>query len=123
MANDWPKFVLIVLNWPKLFCCSGCIRMSVWNSLRQLDAYPKLSEEFKVRTASGACISIAAILFMVTLFLSELSLYMTVQKVDHLVVDTASAAKLPINLHFVFDRVPCSRKNFVRPIQRSDTIA
>jgi hypothetical protein len=38
----------------------------VFNSLRSLDVYPKLSEEYKVRTASGAASKIVCeILFLI----------------------------------------------------------
>lgn len=43
--------------------------------LRDLDAFPKLGEEFRVRTTHGAIASIVAIIAMTYLFISELSFY------------------------------------------------
>jgi hypothetical protein len=100
----------------------------IFGSLRALDVYPKLSEEYKVRTASGAAskkkffkyemlkffkVSIAAILIMAMLFISELSFYLTAHKTEHLVVDLTMEDKIQINFDFSFDRVPCSCKKLI----------
>lgn len=42
------------------------------NKLKQLDAYPKINEDFYSRTLSGGLITIAAAIFMVLLFFTEL---------------------------------------------------
>jgi hypothetical protein len=55
-------------------------------------------------------VSIAAIIFMGILFISELSFYLTTQRTEHLVVDLTTEDKIQINFDFFFDRVPCSRK-------------
>lgn len=45
---------------------------SLMSKLRNLDAYPKINEDFYSRTLSGGLITIASSIFMVLLFLSEL---------------------------------------------------
>jgi len=40
--------------------------------LKQLDAYPKINEDFYSRTLSGGLITIVAAIFMVLLFFTEL---------------------------------------------------
>lgn len=57
------------------FLCVGLARMAsggVWSKLKSLDAYPKTLEDFRVKTFSGAAISIVAILLILVLFTSEL---------------------------------------------------
>jgi len=71
-----------------------------------LDAYPKFHEEVKVKTYSGAAVSIIAITMIVILFISELSLYLDIETVDHLLVDTARGEKLKINFDVLFPRIP-----------------
>jgi hypothetical protein len=62
----------------------------------------------KVRTASGATVSIVAAFFMLLLFVSELSLFLTVEKEDHLFVDVSRSEKLPIYMDMTFHHIPCS---------------
>ena len=44
---------------------------SVWGSLKALDAFPKVNEDFFQRTMSGGIITIVASVFMFILFMSE----------------------------------------------------
>ncbi|RVW56270.1 hypothetical protein CK203_096989 [Vitis vinifera] len=48
---------------------------NIINKLRNLDAYPKINEDFYSRTLSGGVITLASSIFMLLLFISELSLY------------------------------------------------
>jgi len=79
-----------------------------YSRLKAFDAYPKLHEEVKVKTFSGAAVSVCASIFIVILFVSELSFYLSVEKVDHLFVDTTRGEKLQINFDVTFQRIPCS---------------
>jgi len=81
--------------------------MTLFSQLRKLDAYPKFHDEVKVKTFSGAAVSIVAGIIMLSLFFSQLSIYLKVQTVDHLVVDTARGEKLRINFDVTFPRIPC----------------
>jgi hypothetical protein len=81
---------------------------SLFASLKSFDAYPKLHEDMKVRTVGGAAVSLVAGFFILILFVSELSYYLTVETVDHLYVDTTRDAKLPIHFDVTFPHIPCS---------------
>lgn len=45
---------------------------SIMNKLRNLDAYPKINEDFYSRTLSGGVITLASSIVMLLLFISEL---------------------------------------------------
>src|SRR5690349_19310853 len=75
--------------------------------LEQFDIYPKLAEEFKVRTYSGALISIVASGLMFLLFMNEFSFYLSTQVKDHLVVDLSTEGRLSIDFEIQFHRLPC----------------
>jgi len=82
--------------------------MSFLAQLKSFDAYPKLNEDFRVKTFGGAIISLTAIVLILLLFFSELSLYLSVETVDHLVVDVSRGEKLRINFDITFPHIPCS---------------
>lgn len=48
---------------------------AVFNKLRNLDAYPKINEDFYRRTFSGGLITLASSFIMLFLFFSELSMF------------------------------------------------
>ena len=48
---------------------------AIFNRLRNLDAYPKINEDFYRRTFSGGIITIASSFIMLFLFFSELSMF------------------------------------------------
>jgi len=82
--------------------------MSLLAQLRSFDAYPKLNDEFKVKTLSGSLISLAALTIILLLFFSELSIYLTTETVDHLFVDVSRGEKLRINFDVTFPHIPCT---------------
>jgi hypothetical protein len=45
--------------------------MAVFNKLKQLDAYPKISEDFYSRTLFGGIITLVSSIFMALLFITE----------------------------------------------------
>lgn len=49
--------------------------MQGFNRLRQLDAFPKINEDFYSRTLSGGVITIVSSVIMLALFITELSTY------------------------------------------------
>jgi len=75
--------------------------------LKSLDAYPKTLEDFRVKTFSGAAVSITAIIFILWLFIAELSLYLGHDVVPQLQVDTSRGEKLRINMDVTFHNLPC----------------
>lgn len=80
----------------------------IFASLKSFDAYPKMHEDMKVRTCSGAAVSIIAGVFIFLLFISELSYYLTTETVDHLYVDVSRDEKLAIHFNVTFPHIPCS---------------
>lgn len=75
---------------------------------KQLDAYAKTLEDFRVKTATGAAITVTGALVMILLFLSELHTYMSPNVSEELFVDTSRGHKLRINLDIVVPSISCS---------------
>lgn len=82
--------------------------MGMLSSLKSLDAYPKLNSDFQVKTTSGALVSIAASAFILILFVSNLAMFLTVEQLDHMFVDTNPTSSLRVNFDITFPNVPCS---------------
>jgi len=78
------------------------------SKLKHWDAYPKTLEDFRVRTFSGAAVSIISGIIILLLFLSELSYYMRTEVHPQLFVDTSRGEKLRINFDIIFPRLPCA---------------
>lgn len=77
------------------------------SKLKNLDAYPKVNEDFFQRTLSGGIITIGSSIMMLCLFLSELSLFMTITTTNELSVDTSRGDQLSINFDMTFPAMPC----------------
>ncbi|KAK3033880.1 hypothetical protein RJ639_033515 [Escallonia herrerae] len=67
------------------------------SKIRNLDAYPKINEDFYSRTLSGGVITLASSVVMLLLFISELRLYLHSVTETKLVVDTSRGETLRIN--------------------------
>ncbi|GMH16384.1 hypothetical protein Nepgr_018225 [Nepenthes gracilis] len=80
----------------------------IFQKLRNLDAYPKVNEDFYKRTLSGGVITIASSLLMLLLFLAEFRLYLHTTTVTKLVVDTSRGETLHINFDVTFSAIPCT---------------
>ena len=50
--------------------------MSIIDVIKKLDAFPKTIEDFRVKTTSGAIVSIISVILMTCLFLSELRYFL-----------------------------------------------
>ncbi|ETV93962.1 hypothetical protein, variant [Aphanomyces invadans] len=75
--------------------------------LKKVDVYPKLHREFKVQTEAGATVSLVAMVIMAILFLSELRDFLTVNKHEHMVVDTSTTEKLQITFDISYPALTC----------------
>lgn len=80
---------------------------SVFTKMKALDAYSKVHSDHTVQTNTGGLISIISIFLMAILFLSQLLNYLTVEVMDHIVVDTTLNQKLPIGLDITFPNLRC----------------
>ena len=81
--------------------------MSWFDSLKKLDAFPKTLEDVRVRTTSGAVISLVSVALMLLLFLSELRYYMKTELVDHLIVNTTRSQKMRVGFDISFPEIAC----------------
>ncbi|KAG7029621.1 Endoplasmic reticulum-Golgi intermediate compartment protein 3 [Cucurbita argyrosperma subsp. argyrosperma] len=81
---------------------------NIISKLRNLDAYPKINEDFYSRTLSGGVITLASSVVMLLLFISELRLYLHAVTETKLVVDTSRGETLRINFDVTFPALPCS---------------
>ena len=81
---------------------------AVSETLKTFDAYPKMLEDFKEKTGSGAAVSVFACLLNIILTISALRAYLTPTTTDHLYVDTTRAERIRINVNITFPSMPCS---------------
>nr|CAD1833162.1 unnamed protein product [Ananas comosus var. bracteatus] len=82
--------------------------MEIVSKLRNLDAYPKVNEDFYSRTLSGGLITILSAVAIVFLFLSEIRLYLYSATETKLIVDTSRGERLRINFDVTFPALACS---------------
>ncbi|KAI3695160.1 hypothetical protein L1987_78149 [Smallanthus sonchifolius] len=80
----------------------------VFSKVRNLDAYPKINEDFYSRTLSGGVITVVSSIAIFLLFFSELGLYLHTVTETKLVVDTSRGEKIHINFDITFPAVSCT---------------
>lgn len=80
---------------------------SLVKQMRRFDVYSKVHDDYRVKTRSGGLMSAASLVAMSLLFFSELNGYLTVDVVDHIVVDTTLDQKLSIGLNITFPHLRC----------------
>lgn len=78
------------------------------NRMKQFDAYPKVLEDFRVKTYSGAMVTTVSTIIMALLFISELRYYMKTDVHPELLVDTTRPEKLKINIDVMFPQLGCA---------------
>jgi len=76
--------------------------------LKVFDAYAKASDEFRVRTVSGAILSIICGVAMIVLVLSEFHGYLQLAVLPEISVDKPMKEKVNINFNVTFPYIPCS---------------
>ena len=81
------------------------------DGLRRFDVYStnKTHDDLKVRTLSGAGISVCCCIFAAMLLVSEFRQYRAIETVDRLDVDTTARpdGKMPVNLDIYLPSLPC----------------
>jgi len=82
--------------------------VGLFAKLRQFDAYPKTLEDFRVKTTGGALVTGLSAFIMITLFISELTYYLSTEVQPELFVDTTRHQKLRINLDIYFPKLGCA---------------
>lgn len=80
----------------------------IFTKLRNFDAYPKTLEDFRVKTFSGAAVTVVSSVIMIFLFLSELQYYLATDVIDELFVDMSRGDKLRINVDVTMHHLPCA---------------
>ncbi|CAG9099535.1 unnamed protein product [Plutella xylostella] len=78
------------------------------DKFKQFDAYAKTLEDFRVKTATGATVTITGAIVMVLLFMSEFHTYMSPNISEELFVDTSKGDKLRINLDIIVPTISCN---------------
>ncbi|BBH09162.1 Endoplasmic reticulum vesicle transporter protein [Prunus dulcis] len=81
---------------------------SILQKLRNLDAYPKINDDFFSRTLSGGIITLASSLLILLLFFAELRLYLHTVTESKLLVDASRGETLHINFDVTFPAIRCS---------------
>jgi hypothetical protein len=79
----------------------------MFDFLRSVDGFSRPVDDLRVKTTSGAIVSITAIILMITLFFSEVGFYLTPSTVDHLYVNTTRGAPVKATFDFTFPSVSC----------------
>ncbi|KAG1695762.1 Endoplasmic reticulum-Golgi intermediate compartment protein 3 [Nymphon striatum] len=80
----------------------------ILEKVRSFDVYPKTLEDFRVKTFSGAAVSIISAVIIFVLFISELNFYLTPETTEELFVDVSRGEKLSIHIDVTFPQLPCS---------------
>ncbi|MBA0726104.1 hypothetical protein Golax_001953, partial [Gossypium laxum] len=82
--------------------------MGLKQTIRSLDAFPRTEEHLLQKTQSGALVSIVGLVIMATLFIHELTYYLTTYTVHEMSVDLKRGETLPIHINMTFPSLPCN---------------
>lgn len=77
--------------------------------IRRFDIYRKVPKDLTQPTVTGACVSIVSVLFMLFLFLSELTGFLQMEVVSELIVDdpVKYSEKIPVFLNITLMNTKC----------------
>ncbi|KAF5360754.1 hypothetical protein D9756_004714 [Leucocoprinus leucothites] len=79
----------------------------IFSSLKGMDAFGKTTEDVKVKTRTGAFLTLIAAAIILTFTSLEFLDYRKVYTETSIVVDKSRGEKLTVNLNITFPRVPC----------------
>ncbi|OMJ23726.1 putative endoplasmic reticulum-Golgi intermediate compartment protein 3 [Smittium culicis] len=80
----------------------------IFSKIQAFDAYAKTMDDFKVRTISGAVVTVVSVLTVLILLISEYRNYKTVNMSSELIVDKQRMEKMKIQLDITFHKAPCA---------------
>ncbi|KAF9433486.1 Endoplasmic reticulum-Golgi intermediate compartment protein 3, partial [Entomortierella beljakovae] len=80
---------------------------SKFSRISQFDAYAKTLDDFRVKTSTGATVTLVCVLVVFYLFVSEVSNYRTINRESSLVVDSGIKERMSISLNITFPSIPC----------------
>jgi len=78
------------------------------NVLRKLDLFEKGRDDFRLKTNSGAIVSIISIILMLLLFVGELQYYLKKEVIDHLSVNTTRINALKVSFDVSLPEIACN---------------
>ena len=87
--------------------------MNIARQIRRFDVYPKLEDDYRVKTSSGAALSMIMAIVIFVLATSETIHYMTPKSVDIIEVDGSVDERMMIDLKITFFELPCSKVDLV----------
>jgi len=81
--------------------------MGVFGAFKGLDAFPRTSDDVKVKTKSGALLTLLSAFFIVTFTLIEFLDFRRLHVDTAIIVDRSRDEKLQVVFNMTFPRVPC----------------
>jgi hypothetical protein len=75
--------------------------------LKDYDAYAKPLEDFRIKTVTGATVSIVSTVLILFLLFSEFTDWLRVEMIPSLQVDKSRKERMQINLNMTFPNLPC----------------
>eukprot|EP01040_Poterioochromonas_malhamensis_P022962 gene22962-28034_t len=82
--------------------------MSFFAGLVGLDAFPKANDEYRLKTNTGAIVSIVSMAIMIFLLFGEVRFFFQKETVETLFVNTTRANSIVIDFDLSFPVLPCS---------------
>ncbi|KAH6560727.1 hypothetical protein BASA50_007239 [Batrachochytrium salamandrivorans] len=86
---------------------AGPAAPSIFSSLKKYDAYAKPLDDFRIRTTSGALVTVLSTIFILFLTMSEFVDWYQKEMLTSLEVDKGRKEKMIINMNVTFHHLPC----------------
>ena len=80
-------------------------------TLESLDLYAKVEEEDRVKTSTGASLSLLSLGAILLLVLSELRGWLSVVRSEHVTVDSVVEGRVRVNFDLTMHALPCDQVN------------
>lgn len=98
---------------------AGPSTQSFTKRLEKLDFYPKIGDDYIIKTESGGIgiiwvcsewcvVSVLSGIIIIILFISELTNYLKVQRDDIITIDSTRNEKLEVNFNISLYEIPCT---------------